>query len=252
MGGDVAIKTLVYQSFRIHDVPEWIKTCMASVKAWVEHWGYSYKFIDDSFFQQVPKWFYESVQGQRHLVSDLARLELASQYLSQGWDRVIWLDADVFICDIDNFTLASEHNYLLCRELWVTSRDNEIFFSDKVNNSVLVFCKNNKFLDFYRNACLRLIRSRQGTLRRTEIGTEFLTGIAHLLPLIETSVTFSPFLLSAFYHRDEKVIAAYLQRLSHPMQAINLCLTFRNTHYQNLLLTDDVFATVIDNVKNTG
>jgi hypothetical protein len=40
-----------------------------------------------------------------HLVSDLARLTLARDYLAQGYDRALWVDADVVVFDPDALAL---------------------------------------------------------------------------------------------------------------------------------------------------
>lgn len=63
------MKTAVYQSFRTTNVPARIRT---------------------------------AVGNQRHLVSDVARLELGKKLL-ETYDRVIWIDADVYICNPSSF-----------------------------------------------------------------------------------------------------------------------------------------------------
>ena len=247
---DLVIKTLVYQSFRTRDVPAWMDTCMSSVREWAEMQGFAYRFIDDAFFGYAPEWFREMVKNQRHLVSDMARLELARLYLEEGWERVIWVDADIYICDPREFHISSEKNYWLCEELWVFPRDGQWRFSRRANNAVLSFSQGNSFLDFYRNACQRIVRSKHGKLRHTEIGTSFLAGISHLLPLLNDVAIFSPCLLAAFYQNDPVAISRYLQEFSAPMRAVNLCLTFRDTRFGDLLLDDGVFVEVIKNLDS--
>lgn len=223
---------------------------MQSAKEWAEIQGYAYRFIDDSFFGYVPDWFREAVKGQRHLLSDLARLELARLYLDEGWERVIWVDADIYICDRQGFIIGDEHDHWLCEELWVFIRDNELQFSRRVNNAVLSFSRGNRFLDFYRNACQKIVRSKQGKLRHSEIGTSFLSGIAHLLPLRKEVAMFSPLLLAEFYKNNEIMIARYQQEFGSPIKAVNLCLTFRDTYFGDLLLDDNVFTTVIEKLDS--
>jgi hypothetical protein len=222
---------------------------MASVKAWTKLNNYSYNFLDDAFFDAAPAWFRDAVNGQRHLVSDIARLELAHQYLAGEWDKVIWIDADVFICNIENFKLDLQSNFLLCREVWMTQKNEEAIFSYRVNNSILMFSQKSQFLNFYRHACKKIILSKKGALRHTEIGTNFLTGIPQQLPLIKTAVIFSPYVLNAFYRNDTIIIDQYMNELSAPIHAVNLCLTFRDTLYKGLLLDDNVFSIVIDRLK---
>lgn len=221
---------------------------MSSVKHWAEIQGFAYRFIDDVFFTHVPDWFRDAVKGQRHLVSDLARLELARLYLDEGWDRVIWVDADIYIRDLYDFKITDEQDHWLCEELWVFAKDSQLQFSRRVNNAVLSFSQGNRFLDFYRNACQRIVRSKQGKLRHMEIGTSFLSGIAHLLPLLKDVAIFSPYLLSEFYNNNKPILSRYQQELGEPIRAVNLCLTFRNTRFGELLLDDHVFDQVIKNL----
>ena len=47
------MKTVVLQSFRTRDVPEWMRRCLASVEAWARHAGHDYKFVDDAIFDRT-------------------------------------------------------------------------------------------------------------------------------------------------------------------------------------------------------
>ena len=240
------LKTLVYQSFRTENIPGWMTTCMKSVKDWADSKNYEYEFLDDSFFGYAPAWFREATNNQRHLVADFARLELANRYLSQEWDRVIWVDADVFICDIDHFEIDERSDFLLCRELWMTRRDGQVVFSKRINNSVMMFAKGNDFLNVYRLACQKIVMAKKHACRHTEIGTNFLSGVPRDLPLLKTVACLSPFLLSAFAHKQYEIIEAYEQEFYDPVRAVNLCLTFRDWQYDGISLSDEVYLSVID------
>jgi hypothetical protein len=159
------------------------------------------------------------------------------------------VDADVFICDPTNFIIDEKESYLLCREIWMTSREGNTVFSERVNNSIAVFCKDNHFLDFYRSSCQAIVRNKQGKFAHTDIGTSFLSKLFDVLPLIKTSVVFSPFLLASFYRNDKKVIAEFQERIAVPIQAVNLCLTFRNLQFYEVLFSDDVYLAIISNLK---
>ncbi|PUA29854.1 MAG: hypothetical protein B0W54_04685 [Cellvibrio sp. 79] len=246
-----SLKTLVYQSFRTEGIPVWMATCMKSVKDWADHKNYAYEFLDDSFFGYAPAWFREATNNQRHLVADFARLELANLYLNKGWDRVIWVDADVFICDIECFEIDERSDFLLCRELWVTRRDAQVVCSKRVNNSVMMFAKGNDFLHFYRLACQKIVMAKKHECKHTEIGTGFLSGIPRDLPLLKTVACLSPFLLSVFAHKRYEIIEAYEQEFYDPVLAVNLCLTFRDWQYDGVILSDEVYLAVIDYFKKS-
>jgi hypothetical protein len=246
-----AIKTLVYQSFRTENVPLWLSLCMDSVKHWTASRNYSYVFIDDSFFDYAPAWFHEATNSQRHLISDYARLELAAIYLNQEWDTVIWVDADVFICNINSFEIDNRYDFVLCRELWMTKRNGSVTFSDRINNSIMMFRKGNHFLSFYIDACKKIVMAKKQSCRHTEIGTNFLSGIPCKPPLLQTVACLSPFLLSAFACNRDDFISHYCNEFSEPIHAINLCLTFRDLQFENIKLTDQVYFSVIDYFKKT-
>lgn len=241
-----SLKTLVYQSFRTENIPAWMATCMKSVKDWADSKNYVYTFLDDSFFGYAPAWFREITNEQRHLVSDFARLELANLYLGQGWDRVIWIDADVFICNVNRFEIDKGNDFLLCRELWMTRRDGNVIFSKRINNSIMMFAKGNDFLNFYRLACQKIVMAKKQACRHTEIGTNFLSGIPRDLPLLKTVACLSPFLLAAFARQQYEIIEAYEQEFHDPVYAVNLCLTFRDWQYDGVALSDAVYLAVID------
>lgn len=221
-----------------------MSSCLRSVRLWSDIHGYSYKLIGDEFFNHVPEWFVKKVNGQRHLVADLARLELANQYLQEGWDKVIWVDADVYIVNPKLFIPDINEPYLFCRELWMTLRDNQIVLSERVNNSICVLSKNNDFLNFYRSTCMRIVK-HASELTHTSIGTRFLTNIKDALPLIQNAIVLSPMLLKAFYENNENLIVHYKKSFGDPIYAINLCLTFRNHTYHDLLFNDEVYQEII-------
>jgi len=242
-------KTLVYQSFRTHNIPSWLTTCMTSVQNWAATQGYEYQFIDDSFFQVVPTWFADSVERQRHIMSDLARLEFADQYLNSGWDKVIWMDADLYIPHPSRFIIPNTSNFWLTAELWVDAENRQPSFSKRVNNAILVFNKENFFLKYYRDACIKIIKHKKAPMAHTEIGTKFLTGISHLLPQLKGVSLFSPFLLYSFYNKDQDLINSYLKKLESPIYAANMSLTFRDSTYENTKLDDSLYERIMELIK---
>ena len=90
---------IVYQSYRDEDVPPWIETCLASVRAWSEANAWDYRMFHDEALDLVPDWFRRKAEGRLPVVSDLARLLLARDLLATGYRRVVWVDADVLLFD---------------------------------------------------------------------------------------------------------------------------------------------------------
>jgi hypothetical protein len=91
------MKTIVYQSYRTQQVPPWITTCMGTVRAWADQQGFDYRFYDDGFFEYAPQWFRDKAQHGICPVTDLARLVVARELLAQGYERTVWVDADLLV-----------------------------------------------------------------------------------------------------------------------------------------------------------
>ena len=77
--GANTLKTIVYQSYRTHDVATWLQRCMRSTRGWAATQGFDYRFIDDSFFDCLPDWYRRSAGGNMQVLANLARLVVAKQ-----------------------------------------------------------------------------------------------------------------------------------------------------------------------------
>lgn len=70
----------------------------------------------------APAWVHERCGAQRLPVTDVARLYLLTEVLMQGYERVIWLDADTIVFDPDSLEIPVGEGYAFCREI-VLRRD---------------------------------------------------------------------------------------------------------------------------------
>jgi len=102
------MKTIVYQSVCPDQIPDWIQTCLESVRAWSRQQNYDYALIGDEIFSIIPDWYWEKTSHQKVIATDLARLLLAKQFLKNGYDRAIWFDADVLIFAPEFLTIPIE------------------------------------------------------------------------------------------------------------------------------------------------
>ena len=241
------MNTAVYQSFRTTNVPAWVSRCLTSVSNWAMARGFAYHFYDDEFFGYAPAQLRAAVSNQRHLVSDAARLELAKKLL-ETYDRVIWIDADVYINNPANFLSAlPPHKFLFCHEYWVYKDGPTIMASERVNNAVIVMDRDNEFLDFYRYACAQ-ISSEHKQLAHSAFGTTFLSQIHKVLkqPLIMDVGMLSPLLLDAAKQNNLQILDTYLKRNDFPLNAANLCLTFFNGTYYGRPLDQSAYDAAMD------
>lgn len=253
------MKTIVYQSYRTYDVPAWISTCMQTVKDWAMLKGFDYQMIDDKLFDYVPDWYKEKAQGQIQPISDLARLELAKEFLLKGYERTVWIDADILIFQPEKLNINTTEEYLFCQEAWIelesgsTVESGKIVCSSKVHNALTVFTQNNKFLDFYIYVCKQIVKNNQGRLSSIEVSTRFLTNLHQFfpLPLFTNMGLFSPINMYAIASEKNYYTQEYVKLLGSPVYAANLCSSFRNKNYQGIDMNDKLYEIVIGKLLET-
>ncbi len=123
----------------------------------------------------------------------------------------------------------------------------------KVTNTILVFRKENSFLDFYRDACKSVMKNQTGRLSRLTVSTKFLSKLSEImeLPLFHHMGLFSPILMHGLVKDKPAITELYAKSLEFPIYAANLCLSFRNQSYKGIRVTDKLFDEVIDKLINT-
>jgi hypothetical protein len=190
-------KTLIIQSHR-HPLPhDWLPACLGSVADWARANRYDYRYIGDEIFASLDRELLDKTRAQRAIASDLARLVSLQQGLAEGYDCVVWCDADFLIFDPDGFVLP-ESEYALGREVWVQhDAEQRLRAFVKVHNALLMFRRGNSFLDFYRATAERLLRLNQGRMPPQFIGPKWLTALHNiaLCPVMESAAMLSPLVM---------------------------------------------------------
>jgi hypothetical protein len=111
-------RVLVLQSAP-QEVPWWQQRCMTSVRDWADARGYAYRMLGDELFEQVPHWYMAKVRGRMPIAADLGRLQWAQRLLQEGFDWVLWFDADVMIFAPDAFSPNLGQDCVFGQEYWV-------------------------------------------------------------------------------------------------------------------------------------
>jgi hypothetical protein len=224
---------------------------METVKDWAAIRGFEYNFIDDHFLEYVPRWYNDKVKGQVQLVSDLARLYFSKHFLASGYDRTIWIDADVLIFNPQNFVIDTIEECAFCREVWMTQLVKPfLWFRYKVNNAVAIFLKNNAFLDFYIETCQSVIKSKKGKIPPSEVGTRLLTRLYEEFhfSLIRNVGLLSPLVLDAIVTGTRPILRKYVERFDSPMHAANLTLSYRDVNFQGVVMDDKSFNEIVESL----
>lgn len=253
------MKTIVYQSYRTDNVPTWINTCMQTVKDWATLKNFDYQMIDDKLFDYVPDWYKEKVNGKVQPISDLARLELAKEFLLKGYERTVWMDADVLIFHPEQLNVNTIEEYSFCREAWISLEagskveSGKIVCRNKVNNAMTVFIQNNSFLNFYIYACKEIVENYQGTVSLIEVGTKLLTSLHQIFPLhlFKNIGLFSPLTMYGIAQDKKYFTQEYIKLMNAPIYAANLCASFRNTTYRGVDMNDKLYEIVIGKLLET-
>lgn len=222
------MRTLVFQSFRTERVPDWLERCMETVKDWAGARSFSYLRLGDEFFDPVTAAQRAKLTASILPLTDLARLLWARRLLSEGWERVIWIDADVLIFNPAALEIDEGFRHALCRELWMNTRpDGRIFTAWNVNNSVSLYREGSSLLDFHIDACSAIIAEATEPLGALALGTRLLTPLHRIarFPLIECVGTFSPDVIVDIASGGSRLAAAYRTLWGGPLAAANLCLS---------------------------
>lgn len=241
------MKTIVYQSFRTHRVPAWITACMATVQAWAQAQGFDYRFYDDGFLARAPDWFRAKAQHEICPVTDLARLVVAKELLAEGWQRTIWVDADMLVFDPAALLITAESGFALCHELWLfTDPAGTRRASHRVNNSVAVFCAGSLHLDFFIDACVRIARQRE-VVGKLDVGTNFLSQLRQILPfpLLSNVGMLSPAFMAEIVAGQPAGVAEYVRALPGALASVNLCGSLQGQRVQGVVADEALFEAAV-------
>jgi len=262
--------TMVIQSHCLPLPHAWLAPCIDSVKSWSKQEGFDYQFLGDELFELLPKWVVEKTHSQRVVATDLARLKCIQKFLSCGYERVVWLDADFLVFSPERFHLpdcsALPENYALGREVWVqpqalekaslkarpTNKRERFKVYNKVHNAFLLFGQGNPFLDFYSAHAERLLDRVKGTVPPQFVGPKLLTALHNIVqcPVQEDAGMLSPWIIQDILNGGGPALHLFREKSLLPLAGANLCSSllgspvFKDNAYDDQAL-DDVVARLL-------
>jgi hypothetical protein len=219
------VKTLVIQSYRASDVPEWIARCLDSVQTWAAAQGFDYQLAGDDSFRLCGEDYLARVGGNVRSITNLSRLILVKQAHAGGYDRAIWLDADFFVCAPEQFRIDLVSRYAFARETWVWRMDAQFWgVTAGVNNSVFACMAAEPDLDFLIST-VRHIALHRPVETNYQLGGDLIKGLRASLDfqLIDNVGMFSPDIVRALARGDAPVLPAQARFHQTPVHAANLC-----------------------------
>lgn len=246
------MKTIVYQSYRTHDVATWAGRCMRSVREWAHAQGHDYRFIDDRLFDAVPAWYRQAAGGNVLVMTNLARLLVARELFAEGYDRTIWIDADIFVFDAEAFRIGIARDFAFCYEVWVWTEGGITKKQAGVNNSVSVFVRGNAFLDFCIWAHEDLVRRRKDILEHGT-STRLLSSLYRAVPfpLLTNVGMLSPAVARAICDGSPALAREYAALHGRSLHAINLCGSLCGKLIEGRVLDAADYDAIVDAIESS-
>lgn len=249
------MRTVVCQSFRTAGVPPWITRCLASVRAWAAGRGYDYRFVDDAILGLVPDWYREKAAGVLPIVTDLARLRLIQALLAEGYDRAVWLDADVLVFDAPGLTIDVTGGCAFGREVWVQpAGGSRLRVYRNVHNAVSVFVAGDSFLGFYADTCESIVGRHRSGMAPQIVGTKLLTALHSLVgfALIDDVGMLSPLVVRDVVAGGGPALDRMRAATPGPIRAANLCASLAGRTADGVELTADLMGRACDRLLDRG
>lgn len=236
-------------------MPLWIEICLQSVQAWAAARHYGYRFYGDEFLSLAPIWYRQRPDCRINIVTDIARLELIQSVLSSGYDRCIWIDADVLVFNAQSFLIDDSLRYGFSEEAWLIRRNDHSLLSDRrINNSVCLFTSHStQFLRALLNTSIKLVE--RGPIRdHLEVGTRLLTWLddRQRLSVISNVGLLGPIALTAIQANDRVTLKFLTDAYGHSLYAANLCHYFRDNGDQSKRFDDDVYCSIVHKLLATS
>lgn len=251
------MQTLVIQSRRPGAGPPWLEPCLASVRGWAEARGYAYRLLGDELLDLVPAWARAKAGAQTQVAADWARLEAARGALADGWRRVVWLDADVLVFDAAALSVDIEDSFAFGAEVWVQrDRRGRLAARRNVHNALCVFHAGNPVLDFYADACRRVLaRYRgEGGMPPQLLGPKLLTGLDRLvgLPQIAAVGMASPLVQADLARGGGPALDLLTAKSRGRPAALNLCASLAGRRIDGVDVTPALTARAVERLLSAG
>ncbi|WP_405228134.1 hypothetical protein [Lentisalinibacter sediminis] len=196
------------------------------MQSWAGAAGYVYRYIGDELFDPVPDHLRERLRGQPVVASDLARLIALRAALDEGFEAVVWCDADFLVFDPERLALPAE-SYAVGREVWIEERGagRTPRARVKVHNAFLLFRRGNPFLDFVIDAVLRLLAAHPSPYPPQFAGPKLLTALQNIVgfPVAERAGMLSPPVIRDLAAGGGPCLELFRARSPEPVAGANLC-----------------------------
>lgn len=217
------MKTVIIQSYRTYDIPSWIARCLASVEAWAKAKGYERWLTDDSVFSLCGADYLAKVGDNKRSITNLCRLELIRRAHAEGYERAIWIDADVFVFDPERLDFPIADRLVFAKETWIGFGEQGWYVLPTMNNCVVVSRPGDPDLDFII-ATIRHVARHHPVYSNFQVGVELLRGLNRFLffDLLSDVGMFSNFVVMAIAKNIAEPVELQATKHGAPIYAANL------------------------------
>ncbi|HEY3798934.1 MAG TPA: hypothetical protein VGL58_11325 [Caulobacteraceae bacterium] len=219
------MKTLIVQSYRNHNVPAWIARCMASVRAWATEQGFDYQVAGDDSFALCGADYLAAVGDNVRSITNLSRLILVQRAHAAGYERAVWLDADIFVFAPEQLRIELTSRYGFAREAWLMrGEDDRWTAAEGVNNSVFACMAGEPDLAWLIGA-LRHVALHRRIESNYQVGGDFIKGLRASLAFeaLEHFGMYSADVVRALARGETLALHAQARFQGAPVYAANLC-----------------------------
>lgn len=249
--------TAVIQTYKTQDQPLWVSKCLASAKAWADSNAWDYLFRGNEIFDLVPPDLREKYAEQIPLQIDIARLIWARDVLRDdpSLERVVWLDADIFVFDADAVFLDDTVDFAVGRQVWVQPAAGGTLKTYKqVHNAILAFQQSTPVLDFLIQAVLNLAERHDGPATPQLLGPKLLTALHNIVgfSVIDSVGMASPLVLADLAAGNGPALKRLTSGSPHPIGAVNLCTSYRGQTVDGVVCDDELFEAAIKKLASSG
>lgn len=242
------MQRVVFQSYRTSNRPEFIQRCLDSVSSWASSEGLDYRFYGDELFDRVPEWIKYKCGRLVLPMSDFGRLVVARELLDEGFDRALWIDADVVVFDPESMTIPWAEQVAFTREVWIgvdAQRRPTTHFN--IANAATLFGPDQRTIEFLLERHERFARQAR-RLDKLDFGTRPLTAFAKEAAWAEiTSVGMASGAVLHDLSTGGGAFALALARESgKPLGALNLCGSLDGVSSHGFTVDNGVYLQAID------
>ena len=224
---------------------------MASARSFADARGWSYRFMDDAFFDFVPESVRTKLGDRLAMMSDLARLVWAKTVFKQEHDidRIIWLDADVCVFAPQLLDISEKSNFAVGRQVWIQPDQGKgLKIFNQVHNALLAITRHSPVLEFLLDGIESMTDRMEQISSPQMFGPKLLTALHNIVgfDVIESVGMASPLVLQDLAQGNGRALDALTKNSKQHLAALNLCGSYWNQTIDDVLCDDATYERALE------